>query len=336
MHPTIEEADEMGDDEAHGADAGSTPPPMVWGPADGGLTSPPPPPPVAPPPPAGAVPGPSTWADDGPAWGPPAEPPRATGPGPQTSRALVVGVGLLVVAVLGFMGWSVLGTRTDRTRTEATAAVDGTEPAPAGAPDLKAGPEAADLELDQASIDDSPCTSIDPGAWRPATTATDLVAAVRDGAVPGPDATADDIGPPARRSEYPTAADFLIQSDVSDPAARAEAMEAAGYTGGIEDEYDGAVPTSVQVLAFRDAPSAASYVAARLPDLCRLRGTEVRQRLGDDGFAFVDGVGTVHGEFLLGGNQVSLVLCGCAPDDGIAMVAAWYEAWVARYGTPST
>jgi hypothetical protein len=248
------------------------------------------------------------------------------------SRSLVAGVSLLVLAVVAIIGWTLFsGADPDPAADDVAAAEEelgaedgqalGTDASAAGA-----GPAGA-----LAPSAPYPCSEADPSTWAPSPTSEDLVAATRAGTVPAPIATTSEIGPPTAANEFPTAADFLALSNVPDVQARMAVMEEAGYAGGIEGAFDDHL-VSAQVLSFRDAAAASSYVEARLPNICRLRGTDQMVPLGDDGFAFVDGMGAVHGDFLLGGNQVSLIICGCSQDATIEVMERWYAAWVERFG----
>jgi hypothetical protein len=179
------------------------------------------------------------------------------------------------------------------------------------------------------------CSEVDPASWSPAQTSADLAEEVRLGSAPGPD------GKPLGRAdlgdEYPTPDVFLAESNVPDVDARRQVMEAAGYHDGLEYHWDDATaPHEVQVLAFRDDEAAKTYMEARLPNVCSLRGTDAMTPLGDEGFAFIDGMGAIHGEFILGGNQVSLVFCGCSTGVGVDDMVAWYQHWIEGYSSGET
>jgi hypothetical protein len=91
----------------------------------------------------------------------------------------------------------------------------------------------------------------------------------------------------------------------------------------------------MQALTFADAASAASYIEARLPSICGQGGTQegVTILADGDGITWADPLGATHGEFILGGSQVSLTSCGGCDPVSLDQMQAWHDAVVEAYAT---
>ena len=205
-----------------------------------------------------------------------------------------------------------------------------------GASDGTAG-NADDRTSGGSSTGPIPCSEVDPTSWTAFQTDADLVSIVGAGEAPHPLEAGATTGPPTIATLYPMAEDFLAQSNVPDPAARLEVMEAAGFSAGIETEYAGERPSKIQVLDFRDSAAVADYLVARIPNICAQGGARTVTVLADgDGISWVDPLGATHGEFILGSKQVSLILCECGDARALATMQTWHDAWIEGYSSQTS
>lgn len=177
------------------------------------------------------------------------------------------------------------------------------------------------------------CQDLAPVGWSAAPTDADLPFQIAARKAPG--LGGDPSGPATASSVYKTADEFLAQSNIPDPETRKRVMDQAGYLGGVEAEWTGGNGYTIQALSFADARSAADYVAARLSSICGQGGTQNGvTMLGDeDGITWTDPLGATHGEFILGGSQVSLTSCGGCEPVSLEEMQAWHDAFVDAYAT---
>lgn len=178
------------------------------------------------------------------------------------------------------------------------------------------------------------CETVDPAAWKVAPTGDDLATMVGAGRFPAPYQPTAEAGEPTTGDLFPTPDDFLAQSNVQDTARRKQVMEAAGFRGGIKAHWDSETAYEVQILDFADASGAADYFAERLPNLCMNGGTQAGVvPLEGGGITWTDPLGATHGEFIMGGSQVSLTLCSCDGAGTVDTVLAWHQAWTEQFAS---
>ncbi|MGN6693809.1 MAG: hypothetical protein ACTHN0_06490 [Aquihabitans sp.] len=230
---------------------------------------------------------------------------------PRARRAAVLlGAAALVLAACGTSGGGdSQGASPDDAVTSTTAAAE-----PAGSQMVR-------------------CEDLDPLAWTASPTDADLPFQIGAGEAPGLGGSTS--GPPDSAAVYKTADEFLAQSNVPDPAARKQVMDAAGYAGGIEADWTQDPSYKVQSLTFADPAGAAAYVEARLPSMCGQGGTQGGVTILDDGdgITWTDPLGATHGEFIFGGSQVSLTSCGGCDPVSLDQMQAWHDAFVEAYAT---
>ena len=237
----------------------------------------------------------------------------------------------MTVALVAALAFFVVGRSGDESSDDASSATSGTV---AGAAEGGNGPETTEVDPDAAAgaaAGTYPCAEVDSSSWKPAETKPDMVGIVRY--TPIPDPSGQGFAESPSFVDFATPDDFLAQATVADSAARRQIMEAGGYSDGVKAEYGTDQPFTVQVLAFRDANAVKDFMTARFADLCTMAGSDELTPLGDDGFAFVDGVGAVHGDFILGGYQISLVLCSCTPEADASDMVEWYDAWMDHFAS---
>jgi hypothetical protein len=178
------------------------------------------------------------------------------------------------------------------------------------------------------------CADVDPNTWlvAPATaSAVDLVRADDVPAVPGAEPTkgtatsSTDLGSPDAVANEDRRAD--------EPEQRA-ALAAGGFETGISTGFGNApIPHRVRALRFRDAAGALGYSTQQMPRVCRAAGTIVFPLGESGGMAYADDEGRGVGIFVLGREQVTLVLPADTDGDLVALIQGWYEAWLAAHAT---
>jgi hypothetical protein len=176
------------------------------------------------------------------------------------------------------------------------------------------------------------CSQVNPTAWGVAPAGASAVDLVRAGTAPLPPG-ADAPGAATSSTDLGSIDGVLDEDPTDDEPGRRAALEAGGFETGISTGFgESGIPHRIRALRFRDAAGALAHVEQRMVEVCR--ATSVVYALDDDGgVAFVDGSGRGAAVFVLGREEITLVLPPETEGDLIELLEDWHAAWLAAHAT---
>lgn len=177
------------------------------------------------------------------------------------------------------------------------------------------------------------CKDLKPFAWKVAPADGPAVDDIRaDDVVPVPGT--DGTGARTSSIDFQSIDVFLSQARATDEDARRAVMESAGFqTGVFADFADAPIPFKVQALRFRDSAAAVAYAAQHMTAVCPEAGATVTRLSEDGGMVYLDGLETGVAIFVLGDEEITLIIPGDVEGDKVDILQRWYEAWLAEHAT---
>ena len=177
------------------------------------------------------------------------------------------------------------------------------------------------------------CEEIKPFTWKVAPADGPAVELIRADDVP-PVPETDGTGASTSSIDFESIGVFLGQARATDEEDRRAVMESAGYqTGVFADFADAPIPFKVQALRFRDAAAAVAYAAQHMTAVCPEAGATVTRLDEDGGVAYVDSEGKGIAIFVLGDEEITLIVPGDVSGDKVDLLQRWHAAWLDEHAT---
>lgn len=177
------------------------------------------------------------------------------------------------------------------------------------------------------------CPDLRPFTWKVAPVDRVAVDAIRADDVPPVPGT-DETGARTSSIDFQTADVFLGQASAPDEEDRRAVMASAGFqTGVFADFADAPIPFKVQALRFRDPAAAVAYAAQHMTAVCPEAGGTVTRLSEDGGIVYLDSLETGVAIFVLGDEEITLIVPGEIEGDKVELLQQWHRAWLDERAT---
>lgn len=177
------------------------------------------------------------------------------------------------------------------------------------------------------------CGTVLPAEWLVAPTDTSAVDLVRNDQVPPVPGTDAATGNATASLELGSIDGVLAEMRAGNDLEERAALELAGFETGITTGFGTAeIPHRVRALRFRDTKGALQYANHQRTSICGLSGGSVVP-LGDEGVIFPDGNGGLAAVFVIGREQVTLILPEGTEGDVTGLLIDWHQAWLDAIAT---
>lgn len=177
------------------------------------------------------------------------------------------------------------------------------------------------------------CGTVLPAEWLVAPTDTSAVDLVRNDQVPPVPGTDAATGNATASLDLGSIDGVLAEMRAGNDLEERAALELAGFETGITTGFGTAeIPHRVRALRFRDTKGALEYTNYQRVRICGLSGSSVVP-LGDEGVVYPDGTGGLAAVFVIGREQVTLILPEGTEGDVTGLLIDWHQAWLDAIAT---